>query len=211
MKNARYQIKVTLKNIRPPIWRRLLVPADCSMEALHCAIQTAMGWTGAHLYVFRTKDRWIEIPDPDGMGDDTGFEFGLTAMPNREDSAKVHLDEVAKPGEKITYEYDLGDGWEHAILIEKAIKTDDITTRKAECLKGKRACPPEDCGGPWGYQRLLELLDTPAQELDAYGKETLEWIDGEWDAEAFDVDEVNQALANWKTNQISFMYECICG
>jgi len=211
MKNTRYQIKITLKNIRPPIWRRLLVPADCTMEALHCAIQTAMGWTGTHLYVFRTKNRLIEIPDPDGMDDGTGFGFGLTVMPKREDSAKVRLNEVAKPGEKITYEYDLGDGWEHAIMVEKAIKADDMTARKAECLKGKRACPPEDCGGPWGYQRLLELLDTPEQELDVDDRETLEWIGGEWDAEAFELDDINNALDGWKPNQTSFMYENICG
>jgi len=170
-----------------------------------------MGWTGTHLYAFRTKNQWIEIPDPDDMGGDAEFGLGLTAQPKREDAAKVLFNKVAKPGEKITYEYDFGDGWEHTILIEKAIKTDDITARKAECLKGKRACPPEDCGGPWGYQRLLELLDTPEQELDAYGKETLEWIGGDWDAEAFDPDEVNQVLANWKPNQASFMYEGICG
>lgn len=205
MKNTRYQIKVTLKNIRPPVWRRLLVPADCTMDALHSAIQTAMGWMDGHLYAFHGKNRWLEIPDPDNM-----WDAGWSSRPKPEDSAKIHLSDLAKPGEKINYDYDFGDGWEHAILIEKAIETDDIAARKAVCLKGKRACPPENCGGPWGYQRLLELLDTPEQELDFDGKEKLEWIGGEWDAEAFDPDEVNQALADWKPNQKSFMYEGIC-
>lgn len=206
MKKSRYQIKVTLENIRPPIWRRLLVPSDCTMDALHCAIQTAMGWSDTHLYAFRTKNRHIEIPDPDNM-----WDAGWSSRPKPEDSAKVHFSEVAKPGEKIHYDYDFGDNWEHTILIEEATETDDISARKAVCLKGKRTCPPEDCGGPWGYQRLLELLATPKRELDGDEKQTVEWIGGEWDAEAFDLDEVNQTLADWKTNQVSFMYEGICG
>jgi hypothetical protein len=109
------------------------------------------------------------------------------------------------------YEYDFGDGWEHTILIEKAIKTDDISARKAECLKGKRACPPEDCGGPWGYQNLLETLTMPEHERDENEKEFAAWVGDDWDAEAFDPDEVNQALINWKSDQSSFMYEGICG
>jgi len=74
MANMRYQIKATLTNIRPPIWRRLLVPADCTMDALHCTIQTAMGWTDTHLYAFRTTERRIEIPDPDDMWDAEVFD-----------------------------------------------------------------------------------------------------------------------------------------
>lgn len=206
MKNNRYQIKVTLQGIRPPIWRRLLIPADCTMDALHCAIQIAMGWSDTHLYAFRTKYRRIEMPDPDDMWDSS-----WSNSPKPEDSANVLFSKVAEVGDKLMYEYDFGDGWEHTVLIEKTIKTDDISARKAECLKGKRACPPEDCGGIWGYQRLLELLDTPEQELDVDEKETLEWIGGEWDAEAFDLDDINDALAGWTPNQASFMYEGICG
>ncbi len=206
MKNTRYQIKVTLKNIHPPIWRRLLVPANCTMDALHCAIQTAMGWSDAHLYAFRTKNRRIEIPDPDDM-----WDASWSNSPKPEDSAKICFNEIAGIGDKFSYGYDFGDGWEHTITIEKAIETDDISARKAVCLKGKRACPPEDCGGPWGYQHLLELLGTPEQKLDIDGKEKLEWIGRKWNAEAFDLDNINDALANWKTNQKSFMYEGICG
>jgi hypothetical protein len=153
MKNTRYQIKVTLKGVRPPIWRRLLIPVDCTMDALHCTIQVAMGWQDCHLYAFRTKNRRIEIPDPDDMWDSS-----WSNSPKPEDSANVLFSKVAKVGDKLMYEYDFGDGWEHTVLIEKAIKTDDISARKAECLKGKRACPPEDCGGPWGYQNLLEVM-----------------------------------------------------
>ncbi|MDQ6988168.1 MAG: plasmid pRiA4b ORF-3 family protein [Mariprofundaceae bacterium] len=204
MKNCRYQIKVTLKNIHPSIWRRLLVPANCTMDALHCAIQTTMGWSDVHLYAFRTQNRRIEIPDPDML--DAGWSNCLEA----EDSAKICFNEVAGVGDELNYDYDFGDGWEHSILIEKAIETDDISARKAECLKGKHACPPEDCGGPWGYQRLLELLATPDRELDSDEKQTVEWIGGEWNAEAFDLDDVSQALLNWKPKQCSDMYAGIC-
>jgi len=206
MKNTRYQIKVTLKGMRPPVWRRLLVPADCSMDALHCAIQTAMGWSDAHLYAFRTKNRRIEIPDPDDMWDSS-----WSNSPKPEDSADVLFSKIAEVGDQLIYEYDFGDGWEHAILIEKAIKTDDLSARKAECLKGKRACPPEDCGGPWGYQNLLDVLTMPEHERNEDEKAFAEWIGHNWDAEGFDLNEVNQTLAKWKPDQNSYMYDGICG
>ena len=206
MKNTRYQIKVTLKGIRPPIWRRLLIPADCSMDALHCAIQTAMGWSDAHLYAFRNKNRRIEIPDPDGMWDSS-----WSNSPEPEDSADVLLSKVAETGDQFIYEYDFGDGWEHTILIEKTIKTDDISARKAECLKGKRACPPEDCGGPWGYQNLLNVLAMAKDERNEDEEALATWIGYYWDAEDFDLNGVNQSLAEWKPDQNSYMYQGICG
>jgi hypothetical protein len=94
MKNTRYQIKVTLKGIRPPIWRRLLIPADCTMDALHCAIQIAMGWMDGHLYAFRTKNRRIEITDPDDMWDSS-----WSNSPEPEDSANVLFSKVAEVGD----------------------------------------------------------------------------------------------------------------
>jgi len=206
MKGIRYQIKVALKGIRPPIWRRLLVPADCAMDALHCAIQTAMGWSGTHLYAFRTQNRRIEIPDPDDM-----WDASWSNSPEPEDSAKVRFNEVAGIGDELSYGYDFGDGWDHTILIEKAIDGDDISGRKTECMKGKRACPPEDCGGPWGYQNLLKILAMPEHERNESEKAFAQWIGKKWNAEVFDPDEVNQALADWKPNQKSFMYEGICG
>lgn len=125
-KNTLYQIKITLRHIRPPIWRRLLVPADCTMDALHCALQTAMGWTDAHLYAFQTKDRDIEIPDPDNM-----WDASWSRRPKPEDAGKVKLSELAEPGDTIIYDYDFGDGWEHTVVIEKAVEADDVAARKA--------------------------------------------------------------------------------
>lgn len=189
MKNTRYQIKVTLEGLEPPIWRRLIVPADCTMDALHCALQAAMGWEDRHLYAFEMRKgrrvlRRVEIPDPDDMWD-PAWHSG----PKPEDSAKVRLRDFAGPGGTFAYIYDFGDSWKHEVTIEKIV--DDLSASRAECMDGARACPPEDCGGPWGYQRLLELLDAPDQKLD--------------------LDDINAALANWKPNQSSFMYEGICG
>jgi len=206
MKNTSYQIKITLKGMRPPIWRRLLISADCTMDALHCAIQRSMGWQDCHLYAFRTRNRRIEIPDPDDM-----WDSGWSNSPKPEDAAEIRLSDVARPGDKLTYEYDFGDGWMHDILIEKEIESDDITVRKAVCVKGKRACPPEDCGGIWGYQNLLESLSTPEQERDENEKEFVEWAGGEWDAEAFDQNAINRALEHWLPNHQSCMYVGICG
>lgn len=208
MKNTRYQIKVSLKDAHPPIWRRLLVPADCSMDALHCVIQIAMGWSDAHLYAFRTDNRRIEIPDPDPDG---MWNAGWSNGPEPEDAASVRFSNVAKPGDKITYEYDFGDCWEHSILIEKTVRTDDLSACKAVCVKGKRACPPEDCGGSWGYQHVLEVVANPKISGNVDDDQLLEWLGGKWDAEAFDLNEVNQALAKWKPNQGSCMYQGICG
>lgn len=205
-KNTSYQIKITLRHIRPPIWRLLLVPADCTMDALHCALQTAMGWTDAHLYAFRTKDRDIEIPDPDNM-----WDASWSRRPKPEDAGKVKLSELAEPGDTIIYDYDFGDGWEHTVVIEKAVEADDVAARKAVCLEGERACPPEDCGGPWRYQHLLAVLAKPEGERSENEKELADWVGGEWDAEAFSLDGVNRALAGWKPDQVSFMYAGICG
>ena len=78
-------------------------------------------------------------------------------------------------------------------------------------MKGKRACPPEDCGGSWGYQHVLEVVANPKVPGNVDDDQLLEWLGGKWNAEAFDLNEVNQALAKWKPNQGSFMYQGICG
>lgn len=102
----------------------------------------------------------------------------------------MRLDQIVSEGDKLIYEYDFGDGWEHKIRIEKILPAEK-GKRYPVCLAGKRACPPEDCGGPPGYERLLEVLRDPKHE--EY-EETLEWLGGPFDPEAFDVNEVNRML-----------------
>jgi Plasmid pRiA4b ORF-3-like protein len=173
---AAYQLKVTLADIRPPIWRRLLVP-DRSLEELHEILQVAMGWQNCHLFAFEVGD--VSYTDPIGAAELDMVEAG-----------RALLSDVI-PGEKFRfrYNYDFGDDWRHEILVEKVLPPDG-QGRGAVCLDGKRACPPEDVGGPWGYSDFLEAIADP--ENDRH-EELLEWS-GPFDPEEFDLDAVNAGL-----------------
>jgi hypothetical protein len=173
-----YQLKVTLMDSKPPIWRRIQVSSDITLYTLHQIIQEAMGWTDSHLHQFIIGGKYYGEPNPD-----YGFEMA--------DESRVKLNRVVK-GEKakFRYEYDFGDNWQHQIVVEK-ILTPEAGVHYPRCLTGKRNCPPEDCGGVWGYADFLEAIQNPEHpEHD----ELLEWVGGEFDPEAFDLDEVNQAL-----------------
>ena len=173
-----YQLKITLIGTHPPIWRRLQVPADISLGKLHWVIQAAMGWDGTHMHAFGVDGVSYGVTDP---------ELEMKS------EARVKLRQAA-PNEKsrFRYEYDFGDDWQHDILLEKILPAAPGTNYPI-CIKGKGACPPEDCGGVWGYAGLLETLADP--ESEGY-EEMMEWSGGEIDPEAFDLDEVNQSLAH---------------
>lgn len=178
-----YQIQVSLKNIRPKIWRRLLVPSDLLLLDLHRVIQTAMGWTNSHLHQF-IKDRTFYVD----LIEEPPMNFFRTQT--IEYKKKKIGDLLKGEKEKMVYEYDFGDGWEHEILLEKILPADPGTTYPL-CIAGKRNCPPEDCGGPWGYVRFLEAIRDPEHEEH---EEFLEWIGGNFDPERFDKEEVNEML-----------------
>lgn len=171
-----YQLKVTLKDIRPPVWRRLLVP-ECSLAKLHEVIQVAMGWENYHLYDFEAGGK--RYTDPRGMD-----ELDM------EDAGRARLSQVApKEKVKLRYTYDFGDNWQHEVLVEKVLPPEEGRTYPV-CIAGKRACPPEDVGGPWGYMEFAEAIRDPEHERH---EEFLEWR-GEFDPEAFDPDAVNKEL-----------------
>ncbi len=171
-----YQLKITLKDIKPPVWRRLLVP-DCSLEELHEVIQVVMGWENYHLYDFEVGGR--HYTDPRGMDD---LDMG--------DAGKVKLSGVAPEGKaKLSYTYDFGDDWRHEVLVEKVVPPED-GQKYPLCIAGKRACPPEDCGGPWGYMEFAEAIKDPRHERH---DEFIEWR-GEFDPEAFDPEAVDKEL-----------------
>jgi|SRR5579862_3015834 len=174
---AVYQLKITLRGAKPPIWRRVQVPADFTLKKLHRVIQLAMGWTDSHLHLFDVGG--IHYSDPEFEVEETNNE------------ARIRLSQAA-PVEKakFRYEYDFGDSWDHEILVEKILPPDPAV-RYPICLTGKRACPPEDCGGVWGYAELLETLADPDSEDH---EEMLEWLDGDFDPEEFDVEMTNAAL-----------------
>ena len=177
------QLKVTLKGSKPPIWRRVQVPGSITLATLHRVIQVIMGWEDYHLHQFITREKYFGQRVPD-------FDFG----PPMEDERAVKLIDVA-PTEKtrFLYEYDFGDSWEHAILVEK-ILTAEKGVHYPICLTGKRACPPEDCGGIWGYYQLLETVQDPG---DPEHEDMLDWLGDDFDPEAFDLDAINRELKDF--------------
>ncbi len=175
-----YQLKITLKEIRPPIWRRVQVPSSTTLSQLHLIIQAAMGWWNCHLHQFSIQGIDYGEPQP---------EYGL----DMRDEKRVKLNQVVQREKaKFLYLYDFGDSWEHSILVEKVLPREPEVSYPL-CVKGKRACPPEDCGGPWGYAEFLEAIQNPEHpEHESF----VEWIGGEFNSEACDLDEINQRLAN---------------
>jgi len=170
-----YRLKVTLRGSRPAIWRRLEVGAGVSLFQLHDILQLVMGWTDSHLHQFRRGSTYYGLPDP---------EMGM----DRENERRVHLSDVLRrPKDRMVYEYDFGDGWEHDIVLE-AISPAAGDKSPVRVLAGKGACPPEDVGGIGGYYRFLEAIQNPQHPEHA---EMLEW-GGEFDPDAFEIDSLNQ-------------------
>lgn len=173
-----FQIKITLRDSNPPIWRRVLLAEDTTLARLHYIVQDAMGWYDSHLHHFMVGDVYYGIPDEDPYYEGR-------------DERRVTLGDVApNQGDGFVYEYDFGDSWEHLILVEK-ILPHDPTRQLPFCLEGARACPPEDVGGIWGYENFLEALDDPDHnDHDLY----LEWIGGDFDPDEFDLGSINKIL-----------------
>jgi hypothetical protein len=174
------QLKITLRDIRPPVWRRVQVPSDITLAKLHRIIQVAMGWYDSHLHQFIVGGKYYGVPSID--------EFSELDL---KDERKARLNHVlSKSKQKIVYEYDFGDGWEHEILLEQILPPEP-GVRYPRCIAGARACPPEDCGGTGGYENFLAAIrDLDHEEHDEY----LEWIGGEFDPEAFDRSDFDAAL-----------------
>ncbi|MBK5942076.1 plasmid pRiA4b ORF-3 family protein [Halochromatium roseum] len=174
-----YQLKVTLKQTKPPIWRRVLVLNRTPLADLHEILQTLMGWTDSHLHQFIVEGQYYGAPSPY----DDFMEMA--------DERQYRLDQLLKKEKaSMIYEYDFGDGWNHKITLEKILPFDQAQ-RLPQCLKGKGACPPEDVGGVWGYYAFLDALANPEHpEHD----ELKEWIGGDFDPDELDLDDINSRL-----------------
>lgn len=171
-----YQLKVTLRDIRPPIWRRFAVPSDIPLKRLHEALQLIMGWTDSHLHQFEARGGRYGPPDRDL---------------ERTNEATTTLDRVLrKPKDRMTYEYDFGDGWMHDVELEKVLPPSSEGLFPI-MLAGKRACPPEDVGGAPGYARFLAIMANPKHPEH---RDMLDWADGPFDPEAYDVGQANLDL-----------------
>jgi hypothetical protein len=172
-----FQLKVTLLEIDPPIWRRLAVPCSITFHKLHQIMQAAMGWQDYHLYNFTVGGVHYGIPDPE-------FEFDC------KDSRRIKLERVLKEKLKFIYVYDFGDNREHRIQVEKILHAEHKEFYPV-CLGGERACPPEDVGGTWGYIDFLEAISDSDHEEN---EDLLSWADEDFDAEHFDLQAVNEGL-----------------
>ncbi|MBQ1018169.1 plasmid pRiA4b ORF-3 family protein [Micromonospora sp. D93] len=174
-----YQLKVGLREAKPPIWRRLELPADISLADLHDIIQVAFGWDDSHLHVFETPYGDFGVADR---------ELGYRA------EAPVTLEQVAPAvGDRLRYTYDFGDNWAHDIVVEKVLPRQPIAYPR--CTGGRRAAPPDDCGGIWGYAELVEVLSDPGHPEHG---DRLDWLGlasaADFQPARFDATEITRAL-----------------
>jgi hypothetical protein len=177
-----YQLKVTLRDVRPPVWRRLLVPGSATLGDLHRMIMKSMGWLDCHLHEFEVGGVRYAPPDPEA--DDWGLAPAC-------DEGSARLARVApRAGMRFDYTYDFGDDWVHSILVE-AVGPVEAGRAYPACIAGRRACPPEDVGGPWGYAEFLAALADPEHEEH---EDYLDWVGGFFDPAEFHLAETDEAL-----------------
>ena len=175
-----YQLKITLLEIEPAIWRRIQIPSTIPLCCLHDAFQAVLGWTDSHLHQFEKDGKYWGVPDDDGFDGDVEVR----------DESRVPVSGVLKAeGETMVYVYDFGDNWRHQVVLEKILPTDAPT--KPICVAGERRCPPEDVGGPSGYEEFLEVIFEPGHEEFSHFRG---WAGGKFHAEEFDLKAVNKVL-----------------
>ncbi len=177
--NTVFQIKVTLMGIAPLIWRRIQ-SKDCTLVELHDLLQVAMGWEFEHLY------RFI-------IGGVKYADLEMASQEDVQDASDTNLSEILPAQNRrprFHYEYDFGDQWMHQLVVEERFPPEQ-GVKYPICVAGQRACPPEDCGGPWGYPGFVEAISNPDHRRH---EEMLEWVGGEFDPERFDLESVNKQL-----------------
>ncbi|HEX7051209.1 MAG TPA: plasmid pRiA4b ORF-3 family protein [Longimicrobiales bacterium] len=173
------RLRISLAEIEPSIWREVLVSRDTTLHELHRGIQVLFDWYDYHLYEFDIGGRRFEAPDEEAEG---------------EDATKAKLRNVVEgPGHAFRYTYDFGDHWVHRIeVLEMNVRADPDWL--PYLVDGARSGPPEDCGGVFGYFRLLEALRTPYEDLDEEGRTLVDWAGPDYDPEEFSVEQARHAL-----------------
>ena len=184
-----YQLRIDLMRTKPPIWRRVLVPASMYLDILHEVVQVAMGWEDSHMHMFSTGTRRYSTPTP------WAHEFRRPGTPRDLDERKYRIGQlVTREKDWITYMYDFGDSWEHRITLQKILPY-DRAVRLSACTAGRRRCPPEDCGGVWGYYQLLDALKDLNAPDHAHMKE---WYGEDFDPVSFSPRDVDRVLAQMR-------------
>jgi hypothetical protein len=178
-----YQLRIELVDVQPEVWRTVLIPGSATLTKVHATILWGMGWEGGHLHEFTIGYEAYGMPDPD-------FDDG---RPVKLEGRYTLASAVGKL-KSFRYEYDFGDGWEHVIKVEKILPPDP-SLKAPVCIAGANACPPEDCGGPMGYEEFLEAIADPKHEDH---DDMLTWCGGSFDPTAFDLAGVNARLSEIK-------------
>lgn len=176
-----YQLKISLLGIKPPVWRRLLIASSATLDELHQAIQIAMGWSNVHLHVF--------------VKDDVCYgEINESAPATFIDESHYRLEHLLQENKQsLHYVYDLGDEWEHSVVLEKQLPY-DINAVLPTCIKASRACPPEDVGGAIGYEAFLEAI---SDKSHPHHRDMLDWFGGSFDADRIDLALTNDLLQEY--------------
>ncbi len=182
--NSVYQLHVSLNGIEPMIWRRLQVLGRVSLYRLNLIIQKSMGWTNSHLHLFNINDvlyevKYANVEEIEGALDEKQFKLYQV---------------IQQENLSFTYLYDYGDDWEHTVLVEK-ILPQDPEIKYPVCLDGRRACPPEDCGGPSRFPEFVEAVCNPYHEEH---QDMIRWVGYKYDPMAFDKAAVNKRLAKMR-------------
>lgn len=185
-----YQLKVTLDGIEPKIWRRFLVEDSVTFHELHRIIQRFMGWGNYHAYDFIVGDVCIGGEGDSPFCVDSMWRGFTTPVPSESATRTEFRDFIKKEKQKFRYVYDLGDNWVHPIVVEKIL--DKENKSYPILLGGERACPPEDCGGIYGYYELLEIRKDPSHPL--YKERIVDWLGEDYDPEYFDIEEMNSFI-----------------
>ena len=188
--NLVYQFMIMLHRVQPAVWRRIHVPKSYSFWDLHVAIQDAMGWLDYHLHEFTIVNPETRLQETIGIPDDD-FEMSPTRA-----SWETKIDRYfTDRNTTAEYKYDFGDGWQHSITFEDVFPRSK-GTRYPICTDGRSSCPPEDCGGAWGYEDFLRKIRDPDHPEHM---EMLQWVGGSFDPDRFDPGSVefDDPAARW--------------
>lgn len=178
------QFMIILRDSEPVIWRRIQIPSDYNFWDLHVAIQDAMGWQDYHLHQFQIKGKRKRIEAFIGIPDFRKIQEFKEVIPGWEIPVKEHFNDL---GVTAKYLYDYGDDWYHTVILEGYI-LNDSQVKYPVIVGGERPCPPEDCGGIWGYKNLIKTLSNPKNEEYEALKE---WVGEDWSPEKFDPNQVS--------------------
>ncbi|MGD1823563.1 MAG: plasmid pRiA4b ORF-3 family protein [Pleomorphochaeta sp.] len=178
-----YLLRIELLEVEPTIWREFAVPCDITLDRFHDVVQIVMGWMSSHLYQFVIKDKKY-----------SEFEEYILDFDDVFDSKNVRLNQfMTRKNQKIIYEYDFGDGWQHEITLLNS-NYNSHSAYDLVCVDGERACPPEDVGGAYGYQHFIECIEN---EDDDEHEDMLMWIDYDYDPDELEIDYINFELLKY--------------